>query len=188
VRAGDGEFHVLEDNLRVPSGVSSMLKNRKMRMRLFPELFARHSVAPVEHYPDVLLENLSSVAPVGVGDPVVALPTPGAHNSAYFEHAFLAQPMGVELVKGQDLFVRDDSVYTRTTHGPRRLDGIYRRLDDEFVDPLAFRADSMLGVPGLLSAYRAGRDYMDAAPVRGVRQGAGEALHVAVTVAASAQQ
>jgi len=157
VRAGDGEFHVLEDNLRVPSGVSYMLENRKMMMRLFPELFARHSVAPVEHYPDVLLENLRSVAPVGVADPVVALLTPGAHNSAYFEHAFLAQQMGIELVEGQDLFVRDDSVYMRTTRGPRRVDVIYRRLDDDFVDPLAFRADSMLGVPGLLSAYRAGR-------------------------------
>jgi uncharacterized circularly permuted ATP-grasp superfamily protein len=157
VRAGDGEFHVLEDNLRVPSGVSYMLENRKMMMRLFPELFARHSVAPVEHYPDVLLENLRSVAPVGVADPVVALLTPGAHNSAYFEHAFLAQQMGIELVEGQDLFVRDDSVYMRTTRGPRRVDVIYRRLDDDFVDPLVFRPDSMLGVPGLLSAYRAGR-------------------------------
>jgi uncharacterized circularly permuted ATP-grasp superfamily protein len=156
VRAGDGQFHVLEDNLRVPSGVSYMLENRKMMMRLFPELFSRHSVAPVEHYPDVLLENLRSVAPVGVADPVVALLTPGAHNSAYFEHAFLAQQMGVELVEGQDLFVRDDAVYMRTTRGPRRVDVIYRRLDDDFVDPLAFRPDSMLGVPGLLSAYRAG--------------------------------
>ncbi len=157
VRAGDGEFHVLEDNLRVPSGVSYMLENRKMMMRLFPELFARHSVAPVEHYPDVLLENLRSVAPVGVADPVVALLTPGAHNSAYFEHAFLAQQMGVELVEGQDLFVRDDAVYMRTTSGPRRVDVIYRRMDDDFIDPLAFRPDSMLGVPGLLSVYRAGR-------------------------------
>ena len=157
VRAGDGAFHVLEDNLRVPSGVSYMLENRKMMMRLFPELFARHPVAPVEHYPDVLLENLRSVAPVGVADPVVALLTPGAHNSAYFEHAFLAQQMGVELVEGQDLFVRDDAVYMRTTSGPRRVDVIYRRLDDDFIDPLAFRPDSMLGVPGLLSVYRAGR-------------------------------
>jgi uncharacterized circularly permuted ATP-grasp superfamily protein len=124
---------------------------------LFPELFARHSVAPVEHYPDVLLENLRSVAPVGVTDPTAALLTPGAHNSAYFEHAFLAQQMGIELVEGQDLFVRDDAVYMRTTRGPRRVDVIYRRIDDDFLDPLAFRPDSMLGVPGLLSAYRAGR-------------------------------
>ena len=157
LRAGDGEFHVLEDNLRVPSGVSYMLENRKMMMRLFPELRARHSVAPVEHYPDVLLENLRSVAPVGVADPVVALLTPGAHNSAYFKHAFLAQQMGVELVEGQDLFVRDDAVYMRTASGPRRVDVIYRRIDDDFLDPLAFRPDSMLGVPGLLSVYRAGR-------------------------------
>ena len=157
VRAGGGEFYVLEDTLRVPSGVSYMLENREMMMRLFPELFARHSVAPVEHYPDVLLENLRSVSPVGVTDPTVALLTPGALNSAYFEHAFLAQQMGVELVEGQDLFVRDDTVYMRTTRGPRRLDVIYRRVDDDFLDPLSFRPDSMLGVPGLLAAYRAGR-------------------------------
>jgi uncharacterized circularly permuted ATP-grasp superfamily protein len=157
VRGATGEFYVLEDNLRVPSGVSYMLENRKMMMRLFPELFSRHSVAPVEHYPDVLLENLRSVAPVGAADPTVVLLTPGAHNSAYFEHAFLAQQMGVELVEGQDLFVRDEAVFMRTTRGPRRVDVIYRRIDDDFLDPLAFRPDSTLGVPGLLSAYRAGR-------------------------------
>ena len=157
VRAGSGEVFVLEDNLRVPSGVSYMLENRKMMMRLFPELFARHSIAPVEHYPDILLDNLRSVAPVGVTDPTVALLTAGAHNSAYFEHAFLAQQMGIELVEGQDLFVRDDTVYMRTTRGPVRLDVLYRRIDDDFLDPLSFRPDSMLGVPGLLAAYRAGR-------------------------------
>jgi len=157
VRAGDGTYHVLEDNLRVPSGVSYMLENRKMMMRLFPELFARHSVAPVEHYPDVLLDNLRSVAPLGVSNPTVVLLTAGAHNSAYFEHAFLAQQMGIELVEGQDLFVRDDAVFMRTTRGPQRVDVIYRRIDDDFLDPLAFRPDSMIGVPGLLSAYRAGR-------------------------------
>jgi uncharacterized circularly permuted ATP-grasp superfamily protein len=156
VRGDDGAFYVLEDNLRVPSGVSYMLENRKMMMRLFPELFARHPVAPVEHYPDVLLQNLRSVAPVGVTNPVVALLTAGSHNSAYFEHAFLAQQMGIELVEGQDLFVREDAVYMRTTRGPVRVDVIYRRIDDDFLDPLAFRPDSMLGVPGLLSAYRAG--------------------------------
>jgi uncharacterized circularly permuted ATP-grasp superfamily protein len=134
-----------------------MLENRKMMMRLFPELFARHAIAPVEHYPDVLLENLRSVAPVGVTDPTVVVLTPGAHNSAYFEHAFLAQQMGVELVEGVDLYVLDDAVYMRTTQGPKRVDVIYRRIDDDFLDPLAFRPDSMLGVPGLLSAYRAGR-------------------------------
>jgi uncharacterized circularly permuted ATP-grasp superfamily protein len=156
VRADDGAFYVLEDNLRVPSGVSYMLENRKMMMRLFPELFARNSVASVEHYPDVLLENLKSVAPEGVTDPAVMLLTPGAYNSAYFEHAFLAQQMGIELVEGQDLFVRDEFLYAHTTRGPQRVDVIYRRIDDDFLDPLAFRADSMLGVPGLLTAYRAG--------------------------------
>lgn len=157
VRAGEGEFYVLEDNLRVPSGVSYMLENRKMMMRLFPELFAKHKVAPVQHYPDMLLDNLRSVAPVGVTDPTVVVMTPGMYNSAYFEHAFLAQQMGVELVEGKDLFVRDNAVYMRTTRGPKRVDVIYRRIDDDFLDPLAFRADSSLGVPGLLSVYRAGR-------------------------------
>jgi uncharacterized circularly permuted ATP-grasp superfamily protein len=157
VRAGEGEFYVLEDNLRVPSGVSYMLENRKMMMRLFPELFARHRVAPVDHYPDLLLDNLRSVAPVGASEPTVVVMTPGMHNSAYFEHAFLAQQMGVELVEGKDLFVSDNAVYMRTTRGPRKVDVIYRRIDDDFLDPLAFRADSALGVPGLLSVYRAGR-------------------------------
>lgn len=156
VRAGAGEFYVLEDNLRVPSGVSYMLEDRRMMMRLFPELFSRHRVAPVEHYPDMLLANLRAVAPQGVVDPTVIVLTPGAYNSAYFEHAFLAQQMGVELVEGQDLFVRDEHLYMRTTQGPQRVDVIYRRIDDDFLDPLAFRADSMLGVPGLLQVYRAG--------------------------------
>jgi uncharacterized circularly permuted ATP-grasp superfamily protein len=140
----------------VPSGVSYMLENRKMMMRLFPELFSSHRVAPVDHYPDVLLDNLRSVAPIGVADPTVVLLTAGAHNSAYFEHAFLAQQMGIELVEGQDLFVRDEAVFMRTTQGPQRVDVIYRRIDDDFMDPLVFRPDSMLGVPGLLTAYRAG--------------------------------
>jgi uncharacterized circularly permuted ATP-grasp superfamily protein len=157
VRAGKGEFYVLEDNLRVPSGVSYMLEDRRMMMRLFPELFAMHSVAPVEHYPDLLLENLRSVAPPGVNNPTVVLLTPGAHNSAYFEHAFLAQQMGIELVEGQDLFVDEEFVYMRTTFGPQRVDVIYRRIDDDFLDPLVFRPDSSLGIPGLLSALRAGR-------------------------------
>src|SRR5262245_28038381 len=157
VRAGKGEYYVLEDNLRVPSGVSYMLENRKMMMRLFPELFARNRVAPVAHYPDMLLENLRSVAPSGVREPAVVVLTPGMHNSAYFEHAFLAQQMGVELVEGKDLFVEDEQVFMRTTRGPRRVDIIYRRIDDDFLDPLAFRPDSSLGVPGLLSVYRAGR-------------------------------
>jgi len=157
VRAGAGEFYVLEDNLRVPSGVSYMLEDRKMMMRLFPELFARHKVAPVAHYPDLLLDMLRSVAPQGVDDPTVVLMTPGMFNSAYFEHAFLAQQMGIELVEGQDLFVDDGYVFMRTTRGPKRVDVIYRRIDDDFLDPLVFRADSSLGVPGLLSVYRAGR-------------------------------
>jgi len=157
VRAGAGEFYVLEDNLRVPSGVSYMLEDRKMMMRLFPELFARHKVAPVAHYPDLLLDMLRSVAPQGVDDPTVVLMTPGMYNSAYFEHAFLAQQMGIELVEGQDLFVDDGYVFMRTTRGPKRVDVIYRRIDDDFLDPLVFRADSSLGVPGLLSVYRAGR-------------------------------
>src|SRR6202142_4225357 len=156
VRDDAGEFRVLEDNLRVPSGVSYMLENRKMMMRLFPELFAEQRIAPIERSPEVLLDNLRSVAPTGVADPTVVLLTAGAHNSAYFEHAFLAQQMGIELVEGQDLFVRDEAVFMRTTQGPQRIDVIYRRIDDDFMDPLVFRPDSMLGVPGLLTAYRAG--------------------------------
>jgi uncharacterized circularly permuted ATP-grasp superfamily protein len=157
VRAGAGEFYVLEDNLRVPSGVSYMLEDRKMMMRLFPELFSLHRVAPVAHYPDILLETLRAVAPKDREDPTVVVMTPGMYNSAYFEHAFLAQQMGVELVEGQDLFVDDGFVFMRTTRGPRRVDVIYRRVDDDFLDPLAFRADSSLGVPGILGVYRAGR-------------------------------
>jgi uncharacterized circularly permuted ATP-grasp superfamily protein len=157
VRAGAGEYYVLEDNLRTPSGVSYMLENRKMMMRLVPELFARQSIAPVEHYPDRLLDTLRAVAPANIENPVVVLLTPGQFNSAYFEHAFLAQQMGIELVEGADLFVTDDTVYMRTTAGPQRVDVVYRRIDDDFLDPQVFRSDSMLGVPGLVSAYRRGR-------------------------------
>jgi uncharacterized circularly permuted ATP-grasp superfamily protein len=157
VRADAGEYYVLEDNLRIPSGVSYMLENRKMMMRLFPELFAAQPVAPVEHYPETLLHTLQSVAPEGVDDAVVAVLTPGSYNSAYFEHALLAQQMGVELVEGQDLFVHDATVYMRTTRGPRRVHVIYRRVDDDYLDPLMFRPDSVLGVPGLFSAVAAGR-------------------------------
>ena len=156
VRAGEGEFYVLEDNLRVPSGVSYMLEDRKMMMRLFPELFSQYKVAPVAHYPDMLLDTLRSVAPNGIDNPTVVVMTPGAYNSAYFEHAFLAQQMGVELVEGQDLFVDDLHVYMRTTHGPKRVDVIYRRVDDDFLDPEVFRSDSALGCAGLMRAYRAG--------------------------------
>ena len=154
VRHSDGNYYVLEDNLRVPSGVSYMMSNRKMMMRLFPDLFRHYQVRPVEHYPALLLQTLR--AAVDVDSPTVVVLTPGRFNSAYFEHAFLAQQMGVELVEGQDLFVRDDCVYMRTTEGPRRVDVIYRRIDDSFLDPLAFRPDSMLGVPGLIAAYRKG--------------------------------
>ncbi len=153
---GSGSYYVLEDNLRVPSGVSYMLEDRKMMMRLFPELFSQHRVAPVAHYPDLLLETLRSVAPPSVNEPTVVVLTPGMHNSAYFEHAFLAQQMGIELVEGQDLFVKDHFVYMRTTQGPKRVDVIYRRVDDDFLDPQAFRKDSTLGCAGLLGAYRAG--------------------------------
>jgi len=151
-----GEFFVLEDNLRVPSGVSYMLENRKMMMRLFPELFAQHRVAPVAHYPDLLLDTLRQAAPDRSINPTVVVLTPGMYNSAYFEHAFLAQQMGVELVEGKDLFVQKDMLYMRTTQGPKRVDVIYRRVDDDFLDPEVFRADSTLGVHGLLRAYKAG--------------------------------
>ena len=157
IRHDDGRYYVLEDNLRTPSGVSYMLENRKMMMRLFPELFATQSIKPVEHYPDLLLENLRGVAPAGEEQPEVAVMTPGAYNSAYFEHAFLAQQMGVELVEGADLFVQNDMVYMRTTRGLQRVHVIYRRVDDDFLDPSAFRKDSMIGVPGLFAAYRAGK-------------------------------
>jgi uncharacterized circularly permuted ATP-grasp superfamily protein len=153
---GEGEYYVLEDNLRVPSGVSYMLEDRKMMMRLFPELFGQNRVAPVAHYPDLLLETLRAVAPPTSGDPTVVVLTPGMYNSAYFEHAFLAQQMGVELVEGQDLFVKDNFVFMRTTGGPQRVDVIYRRVDDDFLDPLVFRPNSTLGCAGLMGAYRSG--------------------------------
>ena len=154
VRDGDGTYYVLEDNLRTPSGVSYMLEDRKMMMRMFPELFAAQRIAPIDHYPSLLLSTLKTSSPVD--DPCVVVLTPGLFNSAYFEHAFLAREMGVELVEGADLFVRDQCVFMRTTDGAKRVDVIYRRLDDMYLDPLAFNPDSMLGIPGLLSAYRAG--------------------------------
>lgn len=154
IRHNDGGYYVLEDNLRVPSGVSYMIENRKMMMRLFPALFASHAVAPVEHYPNLLLHTMRHASLVE--NPTVVVMTPGHFNSAYFEHAFLAQQMGVELVEGRDLFVKKNHVYMRTTSGHKQVDVIYRRVDDAFLDPLAFRSDSMLGVPGLLSVYRNG--------------------------------
>ncbi|MBX3503976.1 MAG: circularly permuted type 2 ATP-grasp protein [Parvibaculum sp.] len=157
VRVGPEEFYVLEDNCRTPSGVSYMLENREITMRLFPDLFSRYNVAPVDHYCDELMRTLISVAPRNcIGEPTVVVLTPGIYNSAYYEHSFLADQMGAELVEGPDLYVMDDIVYMRTTRGPKRVDVIYRRVDDDFLDPLAFRADSALGVAGLMNAYRAG--------------------------------
>ena len=153
---GNGEYYVLEDNLRVPSGVSYMLENRKMMMRLFHDLFSQNRVAPVAHYPDLLLETLRASAPPATAEPTVVVLTPGMYNSAYFEHAFLAQQMGVELVEGQDLLVKDDFVWMRTTRGLRKVDVIYRRVDDDFLDPEVFRPTSTLGCSGLMRAYRAG--------------------------------
>jgi uncharacterized circularly permuted ATP-grasp superfamily protein len=157
IRTGERDFFVLEDNVRTPSGVSYVLENREIMMRLFPDAFAGQSIAPVGNYPERLLENLRAVAPGGADDPVVVLLTPGRYNSAYFEHVFLAEQMGIELVEGGDLFVRDGYVWMRTTEGPVKVDVIYRRVDDEFMDPLAFRSDSVLAVPGLLSVVRSGR-------------------------------
>ncbi len=157
VRVDGDTFYVLEDNARTPSGVSYMLENREVMLRLFPELFSQHRVAPVENYPDALLATLRSLAPrTASKDPNVVLLTPGQFNSAFYEHSFLADKLGIELVEGSDLFVRDEVVYMRTTQGPRRVDVIYRRIDDDYIDPLVFRADSVLGVPGLISAYKAG--------------------------------
>ena len=157
VRVDADTFYVLEDNARTPSGVSYMLENREIMLLLFPELFSRHRIAPVDHYPDELLASLQSVAPAGSpGEPNVVLLTPGVFNSAYYEHSFLADKIGIELVEGRDLFVKGEVVYMRTTQGPKRVDVIYRRIDDDFLDPLAFRPDSALGVPGLMTAYQAG--------------------------------
>jgi uncharacterized circularly permuted ATP-grasp superfamily protein len=157
VRVDADTFYVLEDNARTPSGVSYMLENREIMMRLFPELFSRHRVAPVEHYADELLATLKSVAPLtSSADPTVVLLSPGIYNSAYYEHSFLADKLGIELVEGRDLLVKGEAVFMRTTEGLKRVDVIYRRIDDDFLDPLSFRPDSTLGVPGLMSAYQAG--------------------------------
>jgi len=157
VRTGHDQFYVLEDNARTPSGVSYMLENREVMLRLLPELFDRHRVAPVDDYPEELLATLRSVAPPRCKDaPTVAVLTPGFHNSAYYEHSFIADKLGVELVEGIDLSVSDDVLYMRTTEGPRRVDVLYRRVDDAYLDPLVFRPDSMLGVPGIVAAQAAG--------------------------------
>src|SRR5579863_6929687 len=157
VRVDAESIYVLEDNARTPSGVSYMLENREIMLRLFPELFSRYRVAPVENYPDELLATLKSIAPpTASSEPTVVLLTPGVYNSAYYEHSFLADKLGVELVEGRDLVVKSDIVYMRTTEGMKRVDVIYRRIDDDFLDPLVFRPDSALGVPGLMAAYQAG--------------------------------
>jgi len=156
IRMPDGRFAILEDNLRVPSGVSYMLANRQVMKRVFPKVFANYGVRPVDYYGQALLNTLRHLAPNGNPAPTIVLLTPGVHNSAYFEHTFLARLMGIELVEGRDLLVHNNIVYMRTTAGLRRVDVIYRRVDDDFIDPLAFRPDSILGVPGLFNAYRAG--------------------------------
>lgn len=169
VRTGADEFFVLEDNCRTPSGVSYMLENREIMMRMFPHLFQENRIAPVESYPKQLRHSLASVAPQKCeGEPTVVILTPGAFNSAYYEHSFLADMMGVELVEGQDLFVKGGFVWMRTTRGPQKVDVIYRRLDDDFLDPLCFRPDSMLGVPGLMNVYRSGGVAIASAPGAGV--------------------
>ncbi len=156
IRDDKGQYMVLEDNGRCPSGVSYVLENRRAMKRTFHGLFENVGVRPVEHYPQELLKSLQHIAPAGVAEPTIALLTPGAHNSAYFEHTYLARQMGIEIVEGRDLLVRDDHVFMRTTKGLRPVHVIYRRIDDDFLDPTVFRRDSMLGVPGLIHAYRAG--------------------------------
>lgn len=168
VRDTDGTIYVLEDNMRCPSGVSYVLENRQVMKRTFPQVFAGLKVLPVDDYPDRLLGTLQHLAPAGAHDPTVVVLTPGIYNSAYFEHSFLAQQMGVELVEGRDLTVSGGFVYMRTTTGFQRVDVIYRRIDDDFIDPRAFREDSMLGVPGLMEVYRAGRVALANAPGTGV--------------------
>lgn len=169
VRTGENKFHVLEDNARTPSGVSYMLENRETMMQLFPELFRRVKIRPVENYSQLLRQSLAAVSPNGVrGAPTIAVLTPGSHNSAYFEHAFLADQMGVELVEGTDLRVVDGGVAMRTTEGYKRVDVLYRRVDDAFLDPLTFRPDSALGVAGLMDVYRAGNITIANAPGTGI--------------------
>lgn len=169
VRTGKDEFYVLEDNCRTPSGVSYMLENREIMMRMFPQLFRNNRIEPVDQYPEILRRTLESVAPAKCSTrPTCVVLTPGHFNSAYYEHSFLANLMGVELVEGADLFVDGEFVYMRTTQGPKRVDVIYRRLDDPYIDPLCFRPDSMLGIPGLMDVYRSGGVSICSAPGAGV--------------------
>ncbi len=169
VRTGPTDFFVLEDNCRTPSGVSYMLESREMMMRMFPDLFRENRILPVDRYHELLRRTLTSVAPTKCNhEPTIVILTPGHYNSAYYEHSFLADLMGVELVEGQDLFVEGEFVYMRTTEGPKRVDVIYRRIDDAYIDPLCFRPDSMLGVPGLMDVYRSGGVSICSAPGAGV--------------------
>ncbi|TDH26077.1 circularly permuted type 2 ATP-grasp protein [Segetibacter sp. 3557_3] len=168
IRDGDGKFYVLEDNLRTPSGVSYMLENRSITYRIFPDLIPKNNVRSVKEYPDLLFRNLQAVANRQISDPTVVLLTPGIYNSAYFEHTTLARLMGIELVEGKDLIVDNHHVYMKTTRGLKQVDVIYRRVDDEFIDPLVFRPDSMLGVPGIYWAYRKGNVALVNAPGNGV--------------------
>jgi uncharacterized circularly permuted ATP-grasp superfamily protein len=168
VRDGDGCFYVLEDNLRCPSGVSYVLENRQVLKRTFPQVFEASKVRPVDDYPSKLLEMLEYLAPDNVKNPTIGVLTPGIYNSAYFEHSFLSQQMGVELVEGQDLVVSDGYVHMLTTKGLKRVDVLYRRLDDDFIDPEVFRPESLLGVKGLMGVYKAGRIAMANAPGTGI--------------------
>jgi uncharacterized circularly permuted ATP-grasp superfamily protein len=168
VRDADGRYLVLEDNLRTPSGVSYMIENRVVVRRTLPEFFAQYRVRRVEHYPALLLEALRGLSPRGRDEAVVVLLTPGIYNSAYFEHTFLAREMGIELAEGRDLVVRDDVVHLKTTHGLRRVDVLYRRIDDQYLDPLCFRPDSMVGVAGVIDAWRAGNVAIVNAPGTGI--------------------
>src|SRR5215813_13383141 len=168
IRDGEGRYLVLEDNCRVPSGVSYVLENRTLLNRVFPEFFASYPVRPINDYPSLLLETLLHAAPRASQSPVTVVLSPGIHNSAYFEHSFLAREMGVPLVEGRDLLVEGNRVFMRRTHGKRQVDVIYRRVDDEFLDPLTFRRDSMLGVPGLMNVYREGNVVLANAPGAGV--------------------
>jgi len=166
VRTGKDDFFVLEDNLRTPSGVSYMLDNRKMMMRLFPELFEEYSIAPVDHYCEILLKSLSEAS--NKKNPNIVLLTPGSLNSAYYEHSYLAQQMGIDLVEESDLYVKKNKVFMKTTEGPKQVDVIYRRIDDDFIDPLVFNSNSLLGVPGLMAVYRNGGVILANAPGTGV--------------------
>jgi uncharacterized circularly permuted ATP-grasp superfamily protein len=178
VRTGPDDWYVLEDNLRTPSGVSYMLENRSAMQHLFPALFRSRAIAPIDHYPDLLLASLRAVAPAGVDDPTIVVLTPGAYNSAYFEHGFLANRMGVRLVEGRDLFVEDDSVYIRDTRGNKRVDVIYRRIDDEYMDPAAFNPESELGIRGVYEAARKGRVTLANALGNGVADDKATYVHV----------